>query len=66
MPTLTELQRSNPFRPLRDDAAFQTEELIADSRATLSPSQLVDRKLEARVLPEFNRQRTDLPRPRAK
>ncbi|QDU28339.1 hypothetical protein ETAA8_34390 [Anatilimnocola aggregata] len=66
MPTLTELQRGNPFRPLREDATFQSEELITDSRATLSPSQLVDRKLQARVLPDFNRQKSDIVRPRAK
>ena len=49
MPTLTELQRQRPNFPSRPQIALG-EEVIADARASMRPSQLVEQKLEARTL----------------
>ncbi len=63
MPTLTQLQ-SNPPHSSAYRANIQNEEVIADSRATLTPSQLVDRKLAERTVAD--RPRIGSMRPRAK
>ena len=50
MPTLTELQRQKSnLLPSQEQAKTEGEEEIADYRAKLRPSQLVDQKLEART-----------------
>lgn len=63
MPTLTQLQ-SNAANSSPYQVTNQSEELIADSRASLTPSQLVDRKLAERTF--MDRSRTGTSRPRAK
>lgn len=64
MPTLTELQRQQPNYLSRQESQVFGEEVIADSRASLTPSQLVDRKLEARTFHESERPQLKSPRPR--
>jgi len=66
MPTLTELQRSRPSLPSRQELLTCGEEVIADARARLTPSQRVDQKLEARVIQNVAQSRFNGPRPRAK
>jgi hypothetical protein len=66
MPTLMELQHRQPMRPLSPSRPLMGEELVADSRATLTPSQFVERKLAARGVSEFQRQAPPVVRPRAK
>lgn len=46
MPTTQQIKRSNNFKG-REEAQMHTDELVADSRANLTPSQFVQRKLEA-------------------
>jgi hypothetical protein len=50
MPTLSELQRNRPSFPSRTEMLACGEEVIADSRARLTPSQRVEQKLEARII----------------
>lgn len=71
MPTLIELQNNKPAHAARQDLApFSltqfSEEVIADSRANLRPSQLVERKLESRTLSDTSTGRSSIYRPRAK
>ncbi len=66
MPTLTDLQRNQPNFLSRQELQVYGEEVITDSRAYLTPSQLVDRKLEARTFQEVDRPQPRNPRPRAK
>jgi hypothetical protein len=66
MPTLMELQHRLPARPLSLARPESGEEMVADSRATLTPSQLVERKLAARGVNQFQRQAPSAFRPRAK
>ena len=66
MPTLTELQRKRPSFPTRTDLSVGDEEVIADSRARLTPSQRVDLKLEARIIHNVAQARLNAIRPRAK
>ena len=49
MPTLNDLQRNQPKPPLAEILHQDGEELIADIRGNLSPSQVVERKLAARA-----------------
>lgn len=66
MPTFVELQRQRPNLPTSQDLQVYGEEVIADSRAGLTPSQLVDRKLESRTASELPQPRFPGIRPRAK
>lgn len=66
MPTLTDLQRSRPNLPSRQELMICGEEVIADSRARLTPSQRVDQKLEARIIQNVAQSRLNGVRPRAK
>jgi hypothetical protein len=66
MPTLMDLQHRQPSRPTSQPRPLMGEELVTDSRATLTPSQLVERKLAARNVSEFQRQALSVVRPRAK
>ncbi|WP_254512987.1 hypothetical protein [Anatilimnocola floriformis] len=64
MPTLIELQnRSSSAKPR--PAFISGEELVADRRATISPSQHVDRKVAA-YQPSDGYRSTAAVRPRAK
>lgn len=64
MPTLIELQRQQA--PTKSQSTPHSgEELVADRRAGLRPSQVVDRKLAAHRLTNFSRTATTgFPRPR--
>lgn len=66
MPTLSELQNERPGHFTRQDLTQFSEEVIADSRANLRPSQLVERKLESRTLSDTSTSRSSIYRPRAK
>jgi hypothetical protein len=66
MPTLTDLQRSRPSFPSRQEILICGEEVIADSRARLTPSQRVEQKLEARIVHNVAQSRLNAVRPRAK
>lgn len=66
MPTLTELQRQRSNFAIRKELQVYGEEVIADWRGSLSPSQLVDRKLEARTASDESPSRSRANRPRAK
>lgn len=71
MPTFIDLQRKRPM-PTKQDLALQEmalqfgEEVIADSRAGLTPSQQVERKLASRASYETALDRAAPARPRAK
>lgn len=71
MPTFIDLQRKRPM-PTQQDLALQElanqfgEEVITDSRAGLTPSQQVDRKLASRANYDSVVYRTAPVRPRAK
>jgi hypothetical protein len=71
MPTFIDLQRKRPM-PTKEDLALQElatqygEEVIADSRAGLTPSQQVDRKLASRASYDAVNYRAAPVRPRAK
>jgi hypothetical protein len=65
MPTLVELQRNQLLAKPRPNSAAG-EEMVADHRASLRPSQLVDRKLAAQRGGDFTHSHLGAPRPRAK
>jgi hypothetical protein len=65
MPTLKDLQRGQLLaKPLPNSAA--NEEMVADHRASLRPSQLVERKLAAQSSEFSTRSFPSIGRPRAK
>jgi hypothetical protein len=66
MPTLTDLRRDTVSHAQPGQPTIGGEELIADTRASLRPSQLVERKLQARSLSDFGRRPAESFRPRAK
>lgn len=66
MPTLNDLRRDLTTHHAPNHAMVGGEELITDSRASLRPSQMVERKLQARSLADFGRRPVESLRPRAK
>jgi hypothetical protein len=68
MPTLTDLQRRQSLlpRPQQVMTLQVGEELVADTRALLTPSQLVERKLAARNYSDLRTSAPSAIRPRAK
>ena len=64
MPTLDHLQRSQLAKPRPSSAAH--EEMVADHRAHLRPSQFVERKLAAHGSGILSRSLPSASRPRAK
>jgi hypothetical protein len=68
MPTLTELQRRQSLLPRPQQVMTMQvgEEIVADTRAMLTPSQLVERKLAARNYSDLRSSTPSVIRPRAK